>query len=68
MSSRTPIGATNRADLFGKRDQEQNPPDPEPTDGKNEPLQLEHILGYAGDYRSTVIASALDEHFFVKRY
>jgi len=67
MSSRAPVGATNRADLFGKRDEDQIPRDPEPDDGKNEPLQLEHILGYAGDYRNTVVASALDEHYFVKR-
>ena len=33
-----------------------------------DPLQLEHILGYAGDYSKTILALPGDENVFIKRY
>ena len=39
-------------------------------DGKAEyedPLQLEHILGYAGNYSKTILALPGDENVFIKR-
>ena len=34
---------------------------------EDDPLQLEHILGYAGDYRNTVLALPGNENLYVKR-
>lgn len=34
----------------------------------DDPLQLEHILGYAGDYRRTLISIPGSEGLFIKRY
>ncbi len=33
-----------------------------------DPLQLEHILGYAGDYRRTILCLPGNENLYVKRY
>jgi len=34
---------------------------------ENDPLQLEHMLGFSGDYRKTVLCLPNDEQLFVKR-
>jgi hypothetical protein len=31
------------------------------------PLQVEHMMGYAGDYRQTVVASVTNENVLIKR-
>ena len=36
------------------------------SDGSNDPLQLEHMLGFAGDYRRTILALNGDENRYVK--
>lgn len=33
-----------------------------------DPLQLEHVLGYAGNYRSTVHALPIDDESYIKTY
>jgi hypothetical protein len=82
MSSRT-VGASNRADLFSSRDQVEKTVDGEFSpnakqreiseaygmDGTNndDPLQLEHILGYAGDFRNTIICLPGNENLYIKR-
>ena len=108
MSSRGPIGASNRAELFSSRDQPPVSPTRatpresarmgefvgggaagdfspdararemkqayglESSDANSEdyddPLQLEHILGYSGDYRKTILCVPGDENLYVKRY
>lgn len=35
---------------------------------ETDPLQLEHMLGYAGEYRKTVIALPGNDELYVKRY
>lgn len=35
---------------------------------ENDPLQLEHMLGYAGEYRKTCIALPGNEQLYVKRF
>lgn len=32
-----------------------------------DPLQLEHMLGYAGEYRKTVLSLPSDDQLYVKR-
>jgi hypothetical protein len=32
-----------------------------------DPLQLEHMLGYCGDYRKTVLCMPNDENMFIRR-
>jgi hypothetical protein len=74
MSAR---GASARSDLFtarsgdaktgrseGKQDDMSNY-GPQEDDGN--PLQLEHMLGFAGNYRKTVLASPVDENVYIKR-
>ena len=34
---------------------------------EDDPLQLEHMLGYSGDYRRTVLALPNKENVYVKR-
>jgi hypothetical protein len=34
----------------------------------SDPLQLEHMLGYCGDYRKTVLCIPTNEQLFVRRY
>ena len=36
--------------------------------GDNSPLQLEHMIGFAGDNRQTVLMSPTNENIFVRRY
>ena len=108
MSSRGPVGASNRAELFSSRDappvspSRATPresarmgefvgggtagdfsPDARAREMKqtyglsnvgiddggdyDDPLQLEHILGYSGDYRKTILCVPGDENLFVKR-
>ena len=31
------------------------------------PLQMQHMMGYAGDFRQTVLASARDDNLYIKR-
>ena len=31
------------------------------------PLQMQHMIGYAGDFRQTVLASARDDNLYIKR-
>lgn len=63
-----PVGASNRADLFvSARKTDRNSDEGDGhikgnndgglnhDDGQN-PLQIEHVMGYAGDYRQTVLA------------
>jgi hypothetical protein len=33
----------------------------------DDPLQLEHMLGFAGNYRDTVMFTPLDDNLYVKR-
>jgi len=72
MTARAPVGAANRAELFsndqdyqGKNDEDKVFDD---ANSSGDPLQLEHMLGYAGDYRSTVLALPYDENLYIKRY
>lgn len=37
------------------------------TVNENDPLQLEHMLGYAGEYRKTCIALPGNDQLYVKR-
>ena len=74
MSGRGPVGASNRSDLFTSRSDAQSTAresknDEYPADEIDDqnPLQLEHMLGYAGDYRKTVLASPHNENVFMKR-
>jgi hypothetical protein len=76
-------GASNRMDLFkeagaittSRRDAEKNKSDAEHGAGSTEdmdndssnPLHLEHMLGYSGDYKKTLIASPSDENVYFKR-
>jgi hypothetical protein len=75
MSARSAVGATNRSDLFSARsdiqstareykDQEDSGKQQDEMD--NNPLQLEHMLGYAGSYRKTIVTSPCDENTFLK--
>jgi len=73
-------GASNRMDLFkeagaittSRRDAEQNKSDvnegsTEDNDNSN-PLHLEHMLGYSGDYKKTLLASPSNENVYFKRF
>lgn len=42
------------ADLGKREDDDQNP------------LQIEHTIGYAGDYRQTVLAAVNDQNIYIK--
>ena len=77
MSARQPVGASNRSDLFSSRsdikstgreykEQYENEQKQEVEEDQN-PLQIEHMLGYAGDYGKTILASPCDENIFMKR-
>jgi hypothetical protein len=82
MSARAPVGASSRAELFvsarGKEEESKSGlPNDIPADsnfGVQEfkdddqgPLQVEHMMGYAGDYRQTVVASVTNENVLIKR-
>lgn len=76
MSGRGPVGASNRADLFTSRSDAQSTGRESKNDeydhkhddvDDQNPLQLEHMLGYAGDYHKTILASPHDENVFMKR-
>lgn len=76
MSGRGPVGASNRADLFTSRSDAQSTGRESKNDDYDHkhdevddqnPLQLEHMLGYAGDYHRTILASPHDENVFMKR-
>lgn len=78
MSARS----SNKADLFsarsvaGKKEEEKSPgklsniaESPyinQNYNTDNSPLQLEHMLGYAGNYRKTVLAISSNENLYVK--
>jgi hypothetical protein len=99
MSSRAPVGASNRSNLFSSR--KENEPNSsggrtsatqrasseiddyepaiqqrdremeeaygmEPID--QDPLQLEHMLGFAGEYRRTILAMPGDDNLYIKWY
>jgi len=76
MSARVPVGATNRSDLFGgsgrQQVEEAKSERDDYVDGDykrdDDPMQLEHMLGYAGDYRGTVVSSPKDENLFIRRF
>ena len=75
MSARVPVGATNRSDLFGgsgRQQVEEAKTEQDNVDGDyirdDDPMQLEHMLGYAGDYRGTVITSPKDENVYIRRF
>lgn len=36
------------------------------SDPQDDPLQLEHMLGYAGDFRKTVLTIPFNENLYVK--
>ena len=98
MSSRAPVGASNRSNLFSSRKEN----DPTSNSGRSaatqragseiddhlpgaqqrdremeeaygmepidqDPLQLEHILGFAGEYRRTVLAMPGNDNLYIKR-
>ena len=70
MSARVPVGASNRTDLFvgkGQDDEQKVPVDNDPVldDG---PVQLEHMIGFAGDYEDTIIFVPNEDNLFIKRY
>ena len=98
MSSRGPVGASNRSELFSSRtgsalgggaqvqvaskSDEFSPnakqreladtyglgnPSHAEEKGYRDPLQLEHILGHAGDYRRTILCLPGNETLYVKR-
>jgi len=74
MSARNPVGASNRSELFTSRESKQ--PESSASLAKdqyisddsdnNNPLQLEHMLGYSGDYKRTVVTSQYDENIYYK--
>jgi hypothetical protein len=76
MSARVAAGASNRSDLFSSRTEantgreskydDYDAKQQDTADDQN-PLQIEHMLGYAGDYRKTILASPYDESMFMKR-
>ena len=72
------MGATNRSDLFAARDSSQGDSKQnyerenksvvsEKALEDDQPLQLEHMIGYAGDYRGTVLGSGMDESIYFRR-
>lgn len=76
MSARSSKMSARAGDLFSARDA---PPSydggggsssgggPAPIEEDNmNPLQLEHMLGYAGDYLKTVVCSATNENLFIR--
>ncbi len=74
--SRSATGASNRSDLFSARSDAQSTAreskydeyeQPQEVVDDQNPLQLEHMLGYAGDYRRTILASPSHENIFMKR-
>ena len=74
MSARS--GNTNRSDLFTarsenvKNDANSNPEskwDSSKTEN-DDPLQLEHMLGFSGNYKSTLCAIPFNENMYIKRY
>lgn len=74
MSARGGL-ASNRQVLFTAREEEKNTVDnnsivQQYTDGDKhdyDPLQLEHIIGYAGDSHHTVLSIPTNENLFIKR-
>lgn len=83
MSARAPVGASARSELFtsrssageGKSDhvrggnaEERVVDDEMVNDDDAGPLQMQHMTGYAGDYRQTVLAAARDENMYIKRF
>jgi hypothetical protein len=75
MTSRVPVGASNRTDLFGpgpggaRNSYNQDALESDEQDSSsNDPLQLEHMVGYAGDYRGTVSTLPQDENSFLQAY
>ena len=75
MSARRPEGAMGRPELFqaaakvGQVDAKQVPERSEfkgDTKDDDEPLQLEHMMGYSGKHLGTVVAMPNDENRFVK--
>jgi len=69
MSARAPVGASNRSDLFGRRSDETKNPEPAPDNLEamsDDPLQLEHMLGYSGEFRGIVQMLRRDENIYVK--
>ena len=76
MSARSATGASNRSDLFSARSEINTGRDSKQDDydskyqeeDEHNPLQLEHMLGYPGDYKKTILASPYDESVFMKRF
>ena len=73
MSARGgPSGASNRADLFiSARKAEDNDVSAERNDfdlddDDQNPLQIDHVMGYAGDFRQTILALNSSENIYVK--
>lgn len=82
MSSRVPIGSTNRSDLFvsARKNDKENTEDLNSNNNNNynnyannsnekndqNPLQIDHIMGYAGDSRQTVLAVVGNENIYIK--
>ena len=72
------VGASNRVDLFvsARKSDKYNYEGDESTNGNDadslghdddrNPLQIEHIMGYAGDYRQTVLALRRSETDYMK--
>jgi hypothetical protein len=54
---------------FSGQQQQQRNPDFQPNAvNDSDPLQLEHMLGYAGDFRKTVLALPGSDQLYVKRF
>ena len=62
------------APKIGEEDAKQVPGVPERSESKgdakddNEPLQLEHMMGYSGKHLGTVVAMPNDENRFIKMF
>lgn len=80
MSARAAVGVSNRAGLFENEAPGAPGAEPQPEDEHHkmhevlgtprpdeDPLQMEHMIGYAGLYKNTVIAVPNRENTFVKR-
>eukprot|EP01036_Dinobryon_divergens_P045895 gene45895-61341_t len=71
MSARAPVGASNRSDLFGGHGHIENENKIDPSANDDEPIgddthQLEHMLGYAGEFRGVVLSLPHDESSYIK--
>lgn len=83
MSAREPVGMSNRSGLFDPEGVSSSARQQENEDfnennnniqeifgtprAEDDPLQLEHTIGYSGSYRQTLHSVPYDGNLFVKR-